>query len=482
MSARATVPLTWPKAALFIAGAVICFHTAYWPTDFWPIHLAIFGYVICVTQISRLPTTRQAFYGGLITGFLCVAPQLTCFWRIFGPAALALWYILGFWIGIFTAMTSASLRRFGPTPTAILIPFLWMGLEYFRSELYYLKFSWMNVGYAFATGGFPFAIYGMYAAGAVTAICAAAFLVAQRFAAVIVTAVLTCWCVLNATIEFAPPHNGPVRIAGLQMEFPAEADIPHALDALLKEHPEADILVLSEYTLMSSDYIGGPVPATIRNWCKKNQRYLVIGGKDPAPKNNFYDTAFVIGTNGEIVFRQGKSVPIQFFKDGLPAPKQDVWDSPWGKIGFCVCYDLSYTRVIDGLVKKRAQLIIVPTMDVVDWGERQHQLHALVAPVRAAEYRVPIFRLASSGISQAVNSRGRVLATAPFAGEGKTLFASLNLPDRASLPVDRYLAPIAVAVTGVTLLWLCAGKWTKKPRIPGASEPRENKSAATAAR
>ncbi len=29
-----------------------------------------------------------------------------------------------------------------------LIPIIWTGLEYFRSELYYLKFSWLNIGYA----------------------------------------------------------------------------------------------------------------------------------------------------------------------------------------------------------------------------------------------------------------------------------------------------------------------------------------------
>ena len=46
-------------------------------------------------------------------------------------------------------------------------------------------------------------------------------------------------------------------------------------------------------------------------------------------------------------------------------------------------------------------------MDVADWGRHQHELHARVAPVRAAEYGIPIFRLASSGISQGVNRPGR---------------------------------------------------------------------------
>lgn len=447
---RATVPLTWPKAVLFIAGAVICFHLAYWPTNFWPVHLAIFGYVICLTQLARMSTSRRAYYAGLITGVLCAGPQLTCFWKIFGPGAVALYYVLGFWIGIFTATSSATLRRFGPRKTAFLIPFVWMGLEYFRSELYYLKFSWMNVGYAFSGSWLGLHMLGMYGLGFLAAFAGALFLLLRSYqaAALTVCVLLISVVPVTPTSLSEPKSAHSVRIAGLQMEFPPEADIPRALDKLLSEHPDADILVLSEYTL------DGPVPNALKKWCRTHQRYLVIGGKDPGPKNNYYDTAFVVGTNGDIIFRQGKSVPIQFFKDGLPAPKQELWDSPWGKIGFCVCYDLSYTRVIDRLVKMGAQMIIVPTMDVIDWGERQHELHALVAPVRATEYGIPIFRVASSGISQAVDSHGVTGATAPFGGESRSIFATLDPADHTSIPADRYLAPIAVGITGVLLVTL----------------------------
>ena len=443
-------------ALILIAAATACFHVAYWPTNFGLLHLAIVGYVICLVQLSRMATTRQAYYAGLITGALCVAPQLICFWKIFSAGAIALWYVLGFWIGVFTATTSAALRRFGPVKTAILIPFLWMGLEYFRSELYYLKFSWMNVGYTLSGDYFGLHFFGMYGMGFLAALIGALFLILRWYRAAAITL-----CALIITLLPPPPTIGGgkpnyVRIAGVQMEFPPEADTPRALDALLAEHPNADILVLSEYTL------DGPVPNSLKAWCREHQRYLVIGGKDPAPNNNFYDTAFVVGTNGEIVFRQGKSVPIQFFKDGLPAPKQELWNSPWGKIGFCVCYDLSYTRVIDRLVKMGAQMVIVPTMDVVDWGERQHELHALVAPVRATEYGIPIFRLASSGISQAVDSHGVTTATAPFAGEGKHIFATLHPTSHSSLPLDRYLAPVSVAIAGIVLVILCMPKLKQK--------------------
>lgn len=169
---------------------------------------------------------------------------------------------------------------------------------------------------------------------------------------------------------------------------------------------------------------------------------------------NFYNTAFVIDPRGEIVFRQVKSVPLQFFKDGLPAPRQAVWESPWGKIGFCVCYDLSYRRVMDRLVELGAQALIVPTMDMADWGIRQHELHALVAPVRAAEYGIPIFRLASSGISQVVRSDGTVSNSAGCSSQGAAIHGVITLPQRGSLPVDRWLAPASVFIAGIALVGL----------------------------
>jgi apolipoprotein N-acyltransferase len=331
----------------------------------------------------------------------------------------------------------------------------------------------MNVGYAFAGDWLQLHYVGMYGIGFLVALCAGFFLLKRKFVYMgIGLTTLLIITVLPPNKPYRTPSR--LRIAGVQMEFPPEADIPRALDALLAEHPDADILVLSEYTL------DGPVPKSLKDWCRKNQRYLVVGGKDLLPKNKFYDTAFVVGPDGEIVFRQVKSVPIQFFKDGLPAPKQELWNSPWGKIGFCVCYDLSYTRVIDPLVKKGAQLIIVPTMDVVDWGVRQHELHALVAPVRAAEYGIPIFRLASSGISQAVDSHGVTSASAPFAGEGRHIFGTFDPTEHASLPPDRYIAPVAVTVTGVLLIILCVGNWRKKRGQPVPQTESEKKPEASA--
>ncbi len=237
------------------------------------------------------------------------------------------------------------------------------------------------------------------------------------------------------------------------MEFPAENEVLLRLNEMVRKHPEAELLLLSEYTFTE------PIPEKVKTWCHTQHKYLIAGGKDPAGTNNFYNTAFVVSPQGEVVFKQVKSVPIQFFKDGLPAPEVKVWDSPWGKLGICICYDLSYSRVTDKLVRQGAQGLIVPTMDVVDWGRAQHQLHSRVAPVRAREYGLPIIRVASSGISQMVDRRGQVYASAPFDADGAQIAGRLELSVRGHLPIDRWLAPACVGVTLLFILVWCGYGW-----------------------
>ena len=460
-------PLSWTKSLLWLALAVACFHAAYTSLKFPATGLLIFGYALALVKLTDQPTVRRAFYFGLATGFLGYAPQLFFFWHIFNAAAVVLWLVLAFWVGLFAAIVCGAIRRWGKIKTAWLIPVVWTGVEYFRSEIYYLKFSWLNVGYALSNLRLnPFDVFGMYAVGflifATVTVISFKHLVKPRIILrfEILFILLTF---LALFLEFASAMRcyrpvPPLSLVGIQMEFPPEAIIPQILNQALAKYTNAPIFVMSEYTL------DGPPPPALTNWCREHARFLIVGGKAPAGADNYYNTAFVIGTNGDIVFQQAKCVPIQFFRDGLPAPEQKVWNSPWGKIGLCVCYDLSYTRVTDELIRQGAQLIICPTMDVESWGRHQHELHSRVAPVRAAEYGVPIFRVASSGISQAVTGGGCVVAQTSIPGNGEIFSAQLRLPMRGALPLDRWLAPFCTGVTGVVTVVLLLLAWNDQRR------------------
>ncbi len=471
--------LAGKKSWLWLALAVACFQAAYTSIHHPAAGLLIFGYAYGLVKLTDQPNVRRAFYFGLAAGFLGYAPQLFFFWRIFSVASVALWLVLAFWIGLFTAIVCGCNRRWGKTKAAWLIPVVWTGIEYFRSELYFLKFSWLNVGYAFPNFQIaPFVSFGMYGVGLI--LFFAAIIIAFRKSFKRLQMQIACLTILffiplawilrldsGLNIYANSAKHQPLSIVGVQMEFPAVGIIPRVLDMALAKNTNAQIFVLSEYTL------DGSPPDALKDWCRDHARFLVVGGKNFVTNDIYYNTAFVIGTNGDIVFKQAKSVPIQFFHDGLPAPEQKIWNSPWGKIGICICYDLSYTRVTDELIRQGAQLIICPTMDVESWGEHQHELHARVAPVRAAEYGVPIFRVASSGISQAVTGGGYVVAQTTFGGVGEILSAQLRLPRQGLLPLDRWLAPACTGITGILLAALLVLAW-KESRAKKATVAKEN--------
>jgi len=414
-------------------------------------------------ELSRAATHRKVSYPMLVVGFLFYAPQLGFFWNIFGAAAIALWLVLAFWIALFGLTLRLVRLRFGNGWMLVLAPFLWTGFEYFRSELYYLRFGWLTFGMANQMladiGGFGVGFLFVSFAAALQRV-----LRSRKLAEVLTVAIATgilITMLLPPLMAVNKQARPALPVAGIQLEFPNDDQVLTALNQARAKFPDTQLFMLSEYTFQS------PPPQAVRDWCASNQVHLVVGGREPLGDTNYYNTAYVIGTNGAIVHQQVKSVPIQFFKDGLPAPERRVWNSPWGKLGVLTCYDLSYTRVVDDFVRQGANALLNPTMDVGDWGKQQHELHSRVAPIRAAEYGLPIFRVASSGVSQIVSRTGHVLAQAPFPGEGEIIGGQLPLNAKPRLPLDRWLAPWCVAVAALTL---AASLFPKRKRTTNGLE------------
>jgi apolipoprotein N-acyltransferase len=456
-------PLTIAGGLGWALAAVVSFHLAYlFAACPWCIVLFLYG----VFRLAGLATGRQAFWFGLAVGLAAYSFHLAFFWTLFGPAAITLWCILSFWLGLFVLVGRACLVRFGPVAWAVAAPFLWTGLEYFRSELYYLRFSWLNAGYAFSSSAaLPFlAGFGVYGIGfllmawaAYAGVAAQLSKVARLAAGVALAIVSTVPFWLPAT---ASPAVKPINMVGVQLEGASEGQVKSALEAALNKHPQTDLFVLSEYAFH------GPVPPPILHWCKERGRWLAAGAEDPISPAQYYNSVFVVGPDGAIAFRQAKCVPVQFMKDGLPAREQHLWNSPWGKLGFGICYDASYTRVTDELMRQGAQALIFPTMDNTEWGKAEHELHGRIAPMRAAEYAVPVFRLCSSGISQFAGRDGRVLSSAPFPGQDELLCAQMELPPRGRMPPDRALAEFAVVATAALILFLMVDAMLSRRRLP----------------
>jgi apolipoprotein N-acyltransferase len=472
------------QAWQFAAAAVVSFHLACWvPGCQWFMILFLYcmfrlaGFSVSQPpamakfefsfeyRLAGLFTGRKSVLFGLGIGLAVYVPHLIFLWTLFGPAAIGLWLVLAFWLGLFLLAGTACLMRFGPVVWAVAAPFFWTGMEYFRSENYYLRFSWLNASYDFSTSAaLPYlARFGVYGIGFVLMAWAAyvgAFTALSKAKRAVAGLVLLAVSTFPLWLPLPEPPDGKIMdVTGIQLEGSNAGQVKAALDAAVQKYPKTDLFVLSE------DTFEGPVPPEILDWCKTHGKWLAVGGQEPASAKNYFNTVYVVRPDGTIAFEQAKSVPVQFMKDGLPAREQHLWESPWGHVGFGICYDASYTRVTDELIRQGAQALIFPSMDVADWGRAEHELHGRIAPMRAAEYTVPVFRLGSSGISQFVRSDGRVMETAPFPGQDAMLNAQMELTAPGHIPVDRPLTQLALVLTAALILYMIVEAWWS-PKLP----------------
>jgi apolipoprotein N-acyltransferase len=429
-------------AAIAVIGYIIAFAT---PSGAAAILIALPA--LCL--LARQRTAWRTFGIGLVTGGLISATLLFFFVKLFGVSAAGLWLVGALPFGVFLTLLYFARQYMTPTWALCWTPILWTGTEYFRSEVWPLRFAWLLPGQAAALlPGVRFETVGVYGLGFIyMAIAALAVGPTKQMRLVgtiglAIAASLMYWPPLPPT-----PRNAPLQIAGVQTEYWEVPEIAAALDQLAVSQPDAQILVLSELAF------SGPVPPEIRDVVRKHKRYLVAGGTTPTDGGDFYNTAFVVGPDGADVFSQVKSVPIQFRNSGAPATERRVWDSPWGKIGIAICYDASYVRVMDDFVRQGACGLIIPTMDVAKWGEfERRMLHARVQPVRSAEYGIPTFGVWSSGISQLTDRYGRIIATAGYPGLGDTIAGPFDLSQAGRIPPDRTLAMASLAATGLFIV------------------------------
>lgn len=440
-----------PLPLLMVVSASL-YHAALWVEPAAPWLIA--GSAAALVAMVRAKTARRAFYAGIGAALLIVVPHLWFLTVIFSAIAVPLWLSLAGWTGVFCGTLHVIHRKGGTGWTIALAPVLWMGLEFYRSEIWGLRFSWLGPGFALppANLGWWFQSLGVFGSGAWLIMAGTAVMLVRKPAGALAAALLLPALLLPG--RRAVTAGESIRMTGVQFEQALSTQLIMGLDAAREAWPDTKLFLLPEYSF------NGPVPSEFPEWCRRNQTWLVAGGKDylKGQKNEagqpaYYNTAFVIGPEGTVIHRQAKSRPIQFFDDGMPAPDQVVWDSPWGKLGICICYDQNYTQVTDRLAEGQMQALLIPTMDLETWGPHQHWLGGRLALTRAVEYRVPVVRLASSGISQFIDAEGKILASGAMPGQGEIVSALIPLSAAPHRPWDRLPARVAMVPAALLIIW-----------------------------
>ena len=144
-------PLSLQQLFINSVASVGCYHGAmlWQPLAGW----FVLGYLAFLWQLRRAETARAGFYFGWLVGLGIMVPQTWFVFGIFSWVAVALWLLMSIWLGLVVAVWQAGSRRWGNQVMIWLAPLTMLGVEYFRSEVWPLKFTWDTAGFALPAAG-----------------------------------------------------------------------------------------------------------------------------------------------------------------------------------------------------------------------------------------------------------------------------------------------------------------------------------------
>jgi predicted amidohydrolase len=133
--------------------------------------------------------------------------------------------------------------------------------------------------------------------------------------------------------------------------------------------------------------LDGKYIVALRELAKRLGVYLIVGFAERVPGNRVYNSAALIGREGEIVGVYHKSRTIHekwrpdFYLRGTERP---AFKTSFGKIGILICYDRHFQVLSDDLKRNAAEVIFIPAYGT--WGEKNdHEMQE-----RARETGLPL--------------------------------------------------------------------------------------------
>jgi len=173
-----------------------------------------------------------------------------------------------------------------------------------------------------------------------------------------------------------------------------------------------------------------------RRLAAETDAHLVLGYVVQVSERTWRNEATVLTPDGRFLGVYGKDHPVTFAGEtSLTRGTYPVYETPLGRIGTIICYDLDFTDTARRITRNGAQLILVPSHD---WPQiaTKHYTHLVF---RAVENRVSLVKADNSGNdSVIVDPYGRILASAVTPGgdrNGQVVLADVPLGTGDSLVV-----------------------------------------------
>ena len=444
----------------------------------WLIWFAFVPLLYAIKDLSAGAGFRMGFFTGIFH-FLSLLYWLVPVMRTYGylPAYLSIsvLFLFAAFLALFIAAFSAGLTRFGKKPVLclVLIPLLWVALEYLRSFIF-SGFPWELLGYSQYEHLQLIQIsdiLGVYGLSALIAIANATVFfsllyftkktwqgtkITKRLAAASIIALIAGFAITWSygrwrleTIDGLIAVSQKARVAVVQGN----------IDQSIKWNPAFQIETIKKYNRLSAsiisqhpDLIVWPESATpfyllhdvepselVFKGIEQTAVDYLIGSPSFIRANDatqYLNSAYLISPQTKTMSKYDKTHLVPFgeyvpFKKWLPflgkivAQVGDFVGGKEGKtliwrdqhLGVQICYEIIFPSLSRAMAANNATLLINITNDAWFGKTSGPYQHFSMTVFRAVENRRSLVRSANTGISGFIDPVGRILSSTPLLEE-----------------------------------------------------------------
>lgn len=368
----------------------------------------------------------------------------------------------------------------------LVIPLIWMLIEYVRGYLLLNGFPWLQIAYSQLNtplaGYIP--IVGGYGTGFLLAFTASAVVVLMFYKKhlVLLTAIITAlWSIGSwlQTIKWTQAIGSPIKVSLIQGNISQDQkwkleNRNHTLQKyklMTEEHWDSDVIVWPETAVPAFlSEVNESFLLPLREEALKNNTDLIISIpiKENLPDEK-YNAAITLGKNDGIYRKShllpfGEYFPLQplsgFISNILDIPLSNFspgrMDQPLLKAaGYpfitSICYEDAFSNVSVQGVPEAAYIVNV-TNDAWFGDSMEPHQHMQIARMRAMETGRFLLRATNTGITAIVSPEGKIINQAPLF-QTKVITGTI-IPMGGMTPYSRFGDRAIVNVMGILFLAL----------------------------
>jgi len=295
-----------------------CLGMLVFPPVGWQL-IAIIAWVPLVFAVGGAKPSH-ALYLGLMHGVLFYGVTMSWLLDVFAGSlylVVTLILIMALFTGLFARAYAVAYLRYSRCWIAALFAAIWWtGVEFYRGELFYLKFPWMTPGVGLGPTWLT-PLVGVYGVGFLLVIGAAMLCQKkrQRYIGIVLLVVILASVLFQKRLEITMDES--VLVAAVQSEQP---DLDHYIkltkDAKAASDEDFDLVVWPEYALpfdIRKDRRQWP---QLTDFSTELGAEMVVGTQTSGDNGAWYNTALAF-YGGDELGEHYKNHTVHFFDDGV---------------------------------------------------------------------------------------------------------------------------------------------------------------------